>query len=351
MLAPVTHILPLTTIRRTRVLPAPGRVVVRKGQKVAATDVVAEARLTPEHVLLDLSRGLGLSEEQADRHIQVKAGDQVAQGDVVAGPVGMARRVVRAPRNARVVLAGGGQMLLEIDTPPFELRAGLPGLVAELVGERGVEIEATGALVQGVWGNGRLDAGLMYVLARTADETFSANRLDVSHRGSVILAGHVAEAEVFKAAADLPLRGMILGSMAPGLIGVAGRVRFPIVVIEGFGRLAMNTAAFRLLATNERREVALNAEAWDRFGGARPEVVIPLPAGGEQTPLRDVERFSPGQQVHVVRAPHLGQIGVVVEVVAGLSVMPDGVRAAAAQVRLENGETLLLPLANLEVLG
>jgi hypothetical protein len=36
MLAPVTHILPLATVQRQRVLPVPGRVLVRKGQEVAA---------------------------------------------------------------------------------------------------------------------------------------------------------------------------------------------------------------------------------------------------------------------------------------------------------------------------
>ena len=126
MIAPVRHILPLTTIRRERVLPIPGKVVVRKGQKVGAADSVAEAKLNPEHLLLDVARGLRLSEEKADLAILCKPGEKVAEGDVLAGPVGFPKRVIRATKNGRVILTGGGQILLEVENRPFELKAAVP---------------------------------------------------------------------------------------------------------------------------------------------------------------------------------------------------------------------------------
>jgi hypothetical protein len=350
MLAPIVHILPLTKIRRERLLPVPGRVLVRRGQKVGVTDVIAEAKLNPEHVLLNVARGLGLSENQADQYLQCKAGMQVSQGDVLAGPVGVAKRVVRASKNGRVLVAGGGQILLEMDVSPYELKAGIPGMVVSLVDERGAVIEAVGALIQGVWGNGRIDFGIMVGQLKTSDATLTADALDVSLRGSIILGGHCEDAEVLKTAANLPLRGLVLSSMNPALLPLAERVKVPIVIIEGFGQLPMNSAAFKLLTTNERREVAINAQPWDPTTGMRPEIIIPLPATVEPDLPPETDNFKAGQQVRVIRAPGLGRIGSIVELQPGAVPLPSGVSAPAAQVKMENGENILLPLANLEVL-
>lgn len=350
MLAPITHILPLTNISRERVLPVPGRVVVRKGQKVNASDTIAEAILNPEHILLEVGRGLGLPADKADAFLQRKTGDVVAAGDVIAGPVGLARRVVRAPQGGKIVVAGSGQVLLELETQPFELRAGYTGIVNELIPDRGAIIETTGALIQGVWGNGRVDFGLMSVEMRTPDDVLAADRLDVSLRGSVVLGGYCGDEAVLTTASDLPLRGLILGSMSSALVPLALRMRYPIIVLEGFGRISMNSVAFKLLSTNARRDTALLAEPWNRLEGTRPEIIIPLPASGAMAFPTENDSFKPGQQVLVVRAPFKSRIGSLVSIRPGLTPLANGLRVAAAEIRLENGESAVLPLANLVVL-
>ena len=351
MLSPITHFLPITTIRRERMLPVPGRVMVRKGQKVSANDVVAEARLAPEHIVLDIARGLGLPSQKADTALQFQAGEDVSEGDVVAGPVGIGRRVVRAPRGGKVVLAGGGQVLIETESEPYELKAGIPGLVTELFTDLGAEIETTGALIQGLWGNGKIDYGLLMVLASSPDAVLTVDLLDISHRGAVILGGHCGSADVISMADEIPLRGLILSSMNSALAKLAMNVKVPIVLLEGFGQIPMNMTAYKLLSTNERREVAINAEGRNRLSSSRPEVVIPLPASG-QIPLPvEIEEFSPGQQVRVISAPKRAQTGTLVALRPGLTVLPSGIRAQAADVRFESGETAIFPLANLEILA
>ena len=349
MNSPVTHYLPVTLIRRTRLLPIAGRVLARKGQKVGATDVIAEANTAPEHLLLDVARGLGLPASQADSYIQWKAGEEIGEGDLIAGPVGIARRVIRAPRAGRVVLAGNGQVLLEVESHPFELKAGVPGVVTDLVPDRGAVIETTGALIQGVWGNGRIDGGLLNVVARSTQDPLTPDRLDVSQRGLVILGGYCDNPEVIANAGDIPLRGLILASMDAALAPLAAAASYPILLIEGFGKIPMNSAAYQLLSTNERRETAVVAEAWDRLAGIRPEVIIPLPASSQISLSNETSSFTTGKQVRVLSAPYQGSIGVLAAVHPGLTALPSGVRASAADIHLETGESVLLPLANLEV--
>ena len=351
MLAPITHVLPLTTIVRERLLPVPGKVTVHVNQRVNPTDVIAEATFAREHVLLDVSRIFGISPAAADKLIRVQEGEKLTEGAVVAESTGLFARSVKAPRPGRVMIVGSGQVLMEVGDTRVELRAGLPGLVSQVIPDRGVVIRTAGALVQGVWGNGRIDNGLMVNLLEKPDDVLSAGRLDVSLRGSVILGGQIRDVETLKAAAELPVRGLILSSMPSSLLQTAYQMRFPMMVTEGFGAIPMNSAAFKLLTTNNKREATVNAEHFDRYTGSRPEVIIPLPISNEPEEPRQYEPFAAGQQVRMRRPPNAGMIGTISNLPSGLSLLPSGLRASAAEVKLENGENVIVPLVNLELVG
>jgi hypothetical protein len=351
MQAPVHHITGFASIMRERLLPMPGTVLARLGQKVSPNDVIAEATWSRDHILLNVARTLGVSPAMADRLIKCKTNDHLAASTEIAVGKGLFPRSVVAPRDGRVVAVGDGQVLMEAGEAKMELRAGISGTVIEIVQNRGAVIQTSGALVQGVWGNGRIDSGLLANLAEQPDGVLTSGRLDVSMRGFVILGGMIKDAEVLKAAADLPVRGLILSSLYPSLIPQAREMRYPIVVTDGFGALPMNSAAYKLLSTNVKREVTVNAETRDRYSGACPEIIISLPVTSDAPPLHEVTTFVTGLQVRMRRPPALGMIGSITAIKPGLTILPSGLRAHAAEVKLENGETIIAPLINLEVVG
>jgi hypothetical protein len=351
MQAPVTHILPLTTIQRERLLPVPGRITVRMEQKVNPLDVVAEANYGGEHLLIDVARTLDLRPDAAQKLIQFKAGDIISQGDVIARQPGLARQIVHAPSSGRVILVGAGRLLMEVGEIAFELHAGIPGIVTRQITDRGVEIKFNGALVQGVWGNGQMNIGMMLPVLSAPDEPLVAQKLDISQRGSILLAGSCVDPAALQTAGELPVRGIILGSMSPALIPLAMKVRYPVIVVDGFGQRPLNPVAYKLLTTNAKRETAVNAELFDHQTGVRPEIYISLPVAQDMPAPREVETFAPDQVVRLTRDPNCGMVGSLVSLRPGLVRLPNGLRVAAADVRLESGELVLIPLANLEVLG
>ena len=351
MLAPVLHILPLTTIVRERTLRLTGTVKFNVGQKVNPTDVIAEARFAREHVLLDVARTFEVSTRDADKMIKVAEGDRVPEDGLVAESTGIFKRSIRAPRAGRVMVVGGGQVLVEVGNARVELRAGMPGVVTQVIPEKGVVIRTTGALIQGTWGNGRIDSGLMVKKIEKPDDVLTSDLLDVSLRGSVILGGHIRDLETLKIAAEMPVRGLIVSSMNPALIQSAAQMRYPILVLDGFGTMPMNSAAYKLLTTNDKREVTVNAESFDRYSNNRPEAIIPLPVERELEEPEDYVMFAVGQQVRMRRSPNVGMIGSITGLPEGLSKLSSGLRAPAAEVKLEDDTSVLVPLVNLEVVG
>jgi hypothetical protein len=350
MLAPVAHILPLTTIRRERLLPLPGRITVREGQKVNPMDVVAEARLGKNHVLLNVGRRLEIPPAEAQKLILVKVGDVIPKGELIARQKGFMSQTITAPQSGRVLVVGNGQVLMEVGDSTFELKASLPGVVTRQLDDRGVEITFSGALIQGVWGNGELNVGMMLPMLTSAEGSLALQQLDVSLRGSVLLAGYCDDPGILKTADELPVRGLILGGMSSALVPQALQSHYPIILIDGFYKRPLNSTAFKLLTTNAKRDVTLNAVSWDKQTGARPEIYIPLPVTQPPPSPRDAEAFAPDQSVRLTQEPHSGEVATLVNLKVGLTPMPSGIKVAAAEVRLESGEQIVVPLANLEVL-
>ena len=349
MQASVTHVLPLTLIRRSRLLPAPGRVLVRQGQKVNASDIVAECRKLGQHILIDIRRGLAIPRpDEAEKMIERHEGESLKAGDVIAQTKGLLARVVRSPVDGVLVAIHNGRVLLEVPGEVFRLPAGFAGTVNEVLPERGVVMETNGALIQCMWGNDRFDQGLLLLEAHSPEQELKANRLDVSMRGAVVMGGPCSDPEALRMAEAMPLRGLILSSLAPDLIPQASKLKIPVVVVEGFGTIPYSSPVFKILSTSEKRDTCLKANTRNPYNGDRPEIILPLPAEAQEAPA--TMEFKEGQVVRVRGLAVPVQVGVISEIRPGQTRLLSGLSAPGADVRLENNDLVTIPLANLDVL-
>jgi hypothetical protein len=345
-----THVSLLVVIRRVRVLPARGTITVRVNQKVSPTDIVGRTTLAPVHYLFDIAHGLGLPPTKADRFLRREPNEKVSGGDILAGPVGWMRRVVRAPEEGRVVLQGDGRLLYECLGETFELRAGIPGTVVGMEPDLSATIETVGALVEGVWGNDRQEYGTLQMATQGSGNTLATADLNMDLRGSIIVVGHLEDPNIFRGLASLQVRGVIAGSMPAALIPAAQNSELPVILTEGFGQTPMNSAVFELFATNVGREASVNAQPTDPWKGLRPEVIIPLPAVGSADVPSEAVQLVAGRRVRVLRNPHAGAVGTIVSLPEGLMPMPNGMRMPCAEVELGETGQVRVPIANLDIL-
>jgi len=351
MITLLKHIHPLTNIRRERVVPVSGQVITRRMQKVTPTDIIVTAPLAPQYLLLDIARGLNVSPSRADELLQRQPGDDLSKGDVIAGPVGLFQRVIRAPENGVIRIAGEGKVLFEISAEEYELPAGMDGTVTGIIPDRGAIIETKGALIQGIWGNGRIAYGVIQPISKDLSKEVESEQIDISFRGAIMAAGSCSKAEVLEAAAAVPIKGLILGSMSASLIPTAKSMSYPIMVIDGFGSIPMNNRAEQLLVTNRDRNIALNAQRHQPYRGKYPEVIISLPIQKDFNTPVEAEELIPGQRVIMISGARIGKIGTVARLLEGKFTFASGVAAPAIEIEMEGGAPVIVPANNVRLLS
>lgn len=349
-----TRITPLATIRRERILPARGQVLVHSGEFVGSADVVASCELPGAVRVVDVGRTLRVRPEQADKYVRKAAGDSVQADEVLGAPGGLfgrLRRTCRSPVDGQVIAVRNGLVLIEAAPTAFELCAHLKGQVTNIMPGLGVVIGTVGALIQGAWGTGGEADGVLKVLVDNPQRPLRAHAIDVSCLGTLVVGGRLLDEKALEQAIEAKVRGVIVGSVNADLRPLLHSLPFPVLLTEGFGTLPISEPAFELLHANAGREAMMNAAVQTRWGARRPEVVIPLRAE-EKMPPGDTasQPLEVGARVRVLRAPHLGAIGEVVDLPIVAQVVESGARLPVAVVDLGSEQVVKVPLNNLEVI-
>lgn len=341
----------LWDIRRERRLPFPGEVLVNEGQQVQPDDVIAEASLPGNFYMLNIARGLDVAVEDAKEFLARQLGEDINAGDVIAQFEGRIPRLVRTPFNGRFVAFHQGHALLETDRNQLRAQAGMMGVVESVIPEYGAVLITNGLLIQGVWGNGHIGFGELHVLEDTWKTPLVPKMLDDEIHNQVIVAGQCADVDAFVNLEERDVAGLLLGSLAPGLISAAAALTIPVMLLQGFGSLPTDPAILEWLAPFAGKTVSINAAEVNRLTGERPELIIPQSDGKGTDALKVRTQLRVGQQVRLFSGANAGRVGKVLEVIEKPTPFSSGLPLPAAMIELGNEETIMAPQQNLMVLA
>lgn len=346
------HMLELTTIRRERLLPeaAVGGVEVSEGSLVNLRDVVASGTIPSRYVIVEAADFFKLKQAaDLDDLLQVETGSTVDEFSPLAV---RKNRQLLSPVTGVVAHIGDGRIIIQETPQEIPLEAGLEGQVLSLVQDRGVVIETSGGLLQGVWGNNRRTIGVLRLEPEAGLETIEGDQLNVEFRGAIVVTRRPLRETGLLVMEDQGFSGIIAPSMDASLIERALMADGAVLLTEGFGNIRMSNAVFNMLNNFTGRQATLDAFLPNRWEARRPEVIINVPRSGArpQRPNPDLT-LQVGTQVRLTRPPNAGQVGKVVNLPKTPYLLDNGLRVRCAQVELVTGERMMVPLVNLEVFG
>lgn len=354
-----TVIQSLARVVRERELPAealPRTMHMLQGGQVEAVTTVLAGDMLRDYRILDVAAHLRLHRPDPDdlaRFIVVREEQRVEAGEELARRgKGRRARVLKSPADGLVVRIENGLIFLQVSQQRIAIQAKIPGEI-EAVETHRVRIRGTGAIMQCAWGNGGFAYTSFQFLPEDGFEGLS--RLDPrmsDYRERVIISIRPLTRRDLQIAQQHQAAGVVAPSMPSNLREFAKGLTFPVLLTEGFGQRRPTALIYTLLRSNMGRQAAFDAAMPDRWPWERPEIVIPLPSGGAFPPVPALDRpLAVGAQVRLTRAPWQGLTGRVVELPPAPQVIGNGLRVPGARVQLANQQVVLVPLANLELLG
>lgn len=359
-------------VRRRRILPVPGEVLVEVGQEVGLLEVVAQALEPGALRPVNAAAVLGVAPREIGPLMRKRPGDAVREGEVLAerrALFGLFTSALRSPIDGTVETVSdiSGQVMLRAAARSISLCAFLPGRVVSIIADRGVEIEGRAAIVQGIAGIGKEAFGPLVRVDERPGSPLVPERITAAHRGAVVFSGGWVSGAALHRLVEVGAAGLVAGS-ARGLdlLGFAGYDWNPactggedshltVVLTEGFGEIPMADRVFALLSSLAGREVAVDGTTQVRAGAIRPEIVAApladIPSAMRQEGEATRARIAVGDRVRIVRGREFGAVGRVARIPEAPVVLATGASALAFEVALPGERIAVVPRPNVEFLG
>lgn len=337
-------------ICRTFQLPLSGQVIVRTGQRVEMDAVLAESCLPEKFVEFDVSSGFRVSAAKADAHIERLVGEKVEAGDIVARMGGLFQRIYRAPGDGKVVSIKNGRVLLALGEQKVVCKAGFPGLIVELIPDRGAVICAQGSVLQGVWGNGINVSGDLAFLGGSENNPFDQEAITDQLRGRIIVMGACLNHKLLEKLLGCGAAGLVVSSFAPILEEKIKHINIPFMSLAGFGDIAIDEYSEEMILSMMGRQVYLNAHSSDTISGLKPELILPGDESALDGLFEDEFAFHIGAKVRLTGKPYTGSVGEIIDLPVAKERYASGLRLSTAVVKRSDGQVIRVPLTNVEII-
>ena len=360
-----------TMIRKTRMLPIPGKIVVGVGDVVSLDTIVAKAQTPGEPEIVKVCANLGIDPEQIERFMVKQEGDQVKENEVIASYralFGLIKSDCVSPIDGILESASSitGQAIVRRHPKPIDIDAYIPGKVVDIIEDEGVVIETNAAFIQGAFGIGGENHGEIKVVSETPSDILTEKDVNADCKGKVLVGGSMVTVGALKRSIEVGVRGILVGGIMDEdltdllgyRIGVAitghERIGLTLVATEGFGQMNMLEKTFHILQKYEGDVACINGATQIRAGVIRPEVIIPL-TDSEASSLRALEEslssgMGVGTYVRIIQEPYFGDVGHVSNLPPELQGVETESSVRIVEIELENGRKVLVPRANVEII-
>jgi hypothetical protein len=356
-------------IRKTRILPLLGEVLVKKGEKVDFNTIVARAFAPGEPDLLNAAPILGVSKETLSEYVIQKVGDEVKEGEIIAQNIflfGLIKRYVRAPYDCTIesISQYSGRIIVRGANIPIEVTAYIPGKIIEVIPRQGAVVESEASFIQGIFGVGGESFGEIKFIVDSPDSPITEDLISQEHKGKILVGGSYITIEAIRKAVDIGVIGVVTGGInSKDLkdflgydIGVAitGEEHCGITLIatESFGIMTMAEHTFDLLKKLEGQIASINGATQIRAGVLRPEILVPhqTEVNVYETEQELEEGMTIGTRIRVIRAPYFGKLGKVSGLPSGLQKLETESMARVLDVEFDDGVKGTVPRANVEII-
>jgi len=359
-----------TIIRKRRILPLKGEVLVQKGQVVKAEDVVAKTDLPGNVYPVNVANILGVLPDDLERFMLIKQGGRSKKGEPIAmskGFFGLFKSVCDSPADGTIenISKITGQVLVRGAPMPVSVDAYIDGTVVEVIEQEGVVLETQGAFVQGIFGIGGEACGTIRMVCDSPGALMDRSSIPDDCKGQILVGGSLVTSDAIKRVIELGAFGIVVGGLADqdlrdflGYdIGVAitgsEQLGATLVITEGFGKINMAERTFGVFKSNEGRRASINGATQIRAGVLRPEVVIPRDLGNFKQPDAGEAAsvgLEIGSEIRVIREPYFGRLGKVIGLPPELRKLETESKVRVLEVKLDDGEKTVLPRANVEMI-